>query len=375
LRAIQENAREIARQFGELRAFELFEFAQGATPRPAPRPAPPAPPAPFVRYSGNDDPDDDNQELYDDGREHIDDGNYDRAVAAFNQLIARRAKQADAATYWKAYSENKQARRQEALATLAELPKQFPKSAWLDDARKLDVEIRQSSGQPVTAGALDDEELKIFVIQNMMQSDPEAALPQIEKMLAGSGSVRLKQRALYLASRSRSPRGRQVVVAAAKSSSNPDLQMAAIQSLGRMAGAESGQALEEMYRATSDRDVKRRILQALATANASDRLGPIARSEKDPELKRQAIRQLGMSRQADVGETLTAIYNGDASIEIRKAVIDALAQNSRNETSIVALVALARVEKNQELQTAMVRRLSQMKSAAARDYMLEILAK
>jgi hypothetical protein len=217
--------------------------------------------------------------------------------------------------------------------------------------------------------------MKLLVLQGLMQSDPDAALPQIEKMLAGPGSVRLKERALFVASRSRSPRGRQVVNAAARSSSNPDVQMSAVLYLGRMSGAESAQALEEIYRSTSDNDLKKRILQSLAAANAEDRLGPIARNEKDPELKRMAIRQLGASRRADVGETLGGIYNADSSLEVRQAVIDALSMNSRNDASVKVLVDLARAEKNAELRTDMVRRLSQTKSQAARDYMLELLAK
>ena len=149
--------------------------------------------------------------------------------------------------------------------------------------------------------------------------------------------------------------------------------MSAILYLGRMSGAESAQALEEIYRASNNADVKKRILQALASANATDRLGPIARSEKDPELKRTAIRHLGVSRQADVGETLAAIYNGDPSIEVRKAVIESLAQNSRNAASVKSLIALSRAEKNKELQTLMVQRLSNIKSPEVTAYMLELL--
>ena len=364
LEEITHNAREIAES---MRDFHAFEYAQAI-----PTPAPPAPPGsapirigPFFDNSGDS--------QYDRGRGYIDRSQYDRAVEAFNQVINARGDRGDAAMYWKAYSLNKLARRPEALTTLSELQKQFPKSPWVDDARRLDAEIRQSSGQAVSADSMDDEDMRLLALQALMQNDPEAALPQIERMIAGPGSVRLKERALFVASRSRSPRGRQMITAAAKGSSNPDLQMAAINYLGRMSGPESAQALEEIYRATNNPDVKRRILQALASANATDRLGPIARNEKDPELKRMAIRQLGVSRQADVGETLAAIYNGDSSIEVRKSVIDALSQNSRNAASVKSLIALSRAEKNKELQTLMVQRLSNIKSPEVTAYMLELL--
>jgi tetratricopeptide (TPR) repeat protein len=360
---ITQNAREIAESMREFRAFELAQ----AIPTPAP-PPPPGAIGQIVSFFGNS-----GDSQYDRGRGYIDRSQYDRAVDAFNQVISGRGDRADAAMYWRAYSLNKLARRPEALAGLSELQKQFPKSPWVDDARRLDAEIRQSSGQAVSADSIDDEDMRLLVLQGLMQNDPEAALPQIEKMIAGPGSVRLKERALFVASRSRSPRGRQVITAAAKGSANPDLQMSAIQYLGRMSGAESAQALEEIYRASNSADVKKRILQALASANANDRLGPIARTEKDPELKRMAIRQLGVSRQADVGETLAAIYNGDSAIETRKAVIDALAQNSRNAASVRSLIALSRAEKNKELQTIMVQRLSNVKSPEVTAYMLELL--
>ena len=363
LEEITHNAREIAES---MRDFHAFEYAQAI-----PTPAPPAPPGAAVRLGPFFENSGDSQ--YDRGRGYIDRSQYDRAVEAFNQVINARGDRGDAAMYWKAYSLNKLARRPEALTTLSELQKQFPKSPWVDDARRLDAEIRQSSGQAVSADSMDDEDMRLLALQALMQNDPEAALPQIERMIAGPGSVRLKERALFVASRSRSPRGRQMITAAAKGSSNPDLQMAAINYLGRMSGAESAQALEEIYRATNNPDVKRRILQALASANATDRLGPIARSEKDPELKRMAIRQLGVSRQADVGETLVAIYNGDSSIEVRKSVIEALAQNSRNAASVKSLIALSKAEKNKELQTIMVQRLSNIKSPEVTAYMLELL--
>ena len=249
----------------------------------------------------------------------------------------------------------------------------------------------------------------------------------IEKLLAGNDNLRVKDRALFVASQSRTPKGRELITNVAKGSTNPDLKMSAIKYLGRMSGPESLQALDEVYRGTSDQSVKRtilrsfmearakdrllsvaksetnaelrgeavqqlgamragaeleelyrnessvevkkRILQALFVANATDKLGPIARTEKDPELRRTAIHQLGISNRSDAAETLVAIYNSDASLETRKAVIEALGMH-RNAT---ALINLARAEKNTELKTDMVRRLSTMRSQEARDYMLELL--
>src|SRR4051812_5138985 len=44
-------------------------------------------------------------ELYDEGREAIEEGRYDRAVDRFTRLIAMKSNRTDAALYWKAYSQ------------------------------------------------------------------------------------------------------------------------------------------------------------------------------------------------------------------------------------------------------------------------------
>src|SRR4051812_41290417 len=51
----------------------------------------------------------------------MNDGNYAQASKLFGALAAARGRRADAALYWKAYAQNKQAMRTDALASIAEL--------------------------------------------------------------------------------------------------------------------------------------------------------------------------------------------------------------------------------------------------------------
>src|SRR5438552_6468414 len=67
--------------------------------------------------------DDRADELYDQGRELIEEGKYDRAVERFNRLIDLKSTRTDAALYWKAYSLNKLGQRAEALTALGDLQK------------------------------------------------------------------------------------------------------------------------------------------------------------------------------------------------------------------------------------------------------------
>src|SRR5262249_1720167 len=146
------------------------------------------------------DADDRADELYEAGRDAIEEGRFDRAVERFTRLIAMKSNRTDAALYWKAYSQAKLGQRADALSTLADLQKQFADSRWIRDARALEVELRQASGQTVTPESQNDEEMKLLALRGIMQSDPDQALPVIEKMLAGTNSPKVKDRALFVLS-------------------------------------------------------------------------------------------------------------------------------------------------------------------------------
>src|SRR5919204_153498 len=75
--------------------------------------------------------DDRADDLYDEGREAIEEGRYDRAVDRFNRVIELKGPRTDAALYWKAYSQHKLGQRADSLSTLADLQKRFPDSRWI----------------------------------------------------------------------------------------------------------------------------------------------------------------------------------------------------------------------------------------------------
>ena len=114
---------------------------------------------------------------YEKGQAAIDARRWDQAVQAFSAAAAEKGEHADGALYWKAYALNKLSRREEALTTLAELRRSYANSRWLDDARALELEVRQDSGQKINPNAEPDEELQLLALSGLMNSDPERALP------------------------------------------------------------------------------------------------------------------------------------------------------------------------------------------------------
>jgi HEAT repeat protein len=366
------------------------------------------------------------EDLYDSGTDALDDHEWRRAAASFRKVAEMHMQHADAALYWLAYAEGKMGARSEALSTLLELNKSYPKSKWVEDGRVLEVEIRQSAGEPIAPEHVDDEDVKLMAINGLMNSDPERAIPILEGILNGHQPVKLKERALFVLSQSGSQRAFDIVVRTAKSGP-PDLRERAVRTLGILGGERSRAVLTDIYNATTDIDVKKsvmksymisgdrtrllalakaesntelradavlqlgvigarneltelygsepsievrkKILQAMFIGGNSEKLAEIARNEKVLDLKVTAIRNLGLLGGGRSGDLLLSLYNTDSRYEVRKGVIEALFIQGNAKT----LVNLARNEKDPETKHEIIQKLSVMRSKDATDYLMEFL--
>ena len=374
----------------------------------------------------DDHADDRADDLYDRVRDLIEQGKFDRALGDLDRLIDLKSNRTDAALYWKAYSLGKLGRKADALSAIADLQQKFKDSRWVKDAKALELEVRQSTGQPLSPESQNDEELKLMALRGLMNSDAERAMPIIEQMLAGPNSPKVKDRALFVLSQSNSSRAREIIGTVAKGG-NPDLQLRAIKYLGIMGGNDNRQILADVYRASTDSavkrsiirsfmvsgdrarllglakgetapelrgeavqqlgvmgahaelaelyttetsvDVKKRILQAMFVGGNADKLIELAKTEKDPSLRRTAVRNLGLMGSSKTAEAIKAIYQSDATPEIRKEAINALFLQNNAKT----LVELARAEKDPQMKKEIVSKLSIMHSKDATDYLLELL--
>jgi HEAT repeat protein len=303
-------------------------------------------------------------QYYSSGQSALDSSKWDRAVQSFDRVIEMKGPKSDAALYWKAYAQNKLGQRPEALATLSEMLKDYPKSRYLSDAKALEVEVRSQSGQVNPANET-DEDMKLMALQALANNASEEAVPMLQKMLQGTGSPRLKARALFVLAQSSSPRAREVLVNIAKGNGNPDLQMKAVQYLGIHGGRESRAALAEIYGASSDLDLKKRILNAFMVAGEKDRLLTAAQSEQNAELRAEAVRQLGVMGAHD---ELWTLYQKESSVEVKKQIIRAMFVGG----DATRLIELAKGEQNPELRLLAVRNLGIMGSRRTADALVEI---
>lgn len=292
---------------------------------------------------------------YEEGQRALEDARWQLAVDRFSSLVQERSPRADAALYWKAYALDKLGQKADALAAAAELIKGYPKSRWLGDAKVLELQVRQSTGQAVAPDSDADEDLKLLALQALQHSDPDQAIPMLEKVLQGPQSPRLKERALFVLAQSASPKARQLLTNAARGTGNPDLQRKAIQYLGVHGGRENREALAQIYDASTDVDLKRRILRAFAIAGERARVLSAASTERSPELRAEAVQQLGVM---GAHEELWQLYQKDASVEVKKRVLQALFVSGQSPR----LIELATSEQNVELRRIAIRNLGLMGS-------------
>jgi HEAT repeat protein len=366
------------------------------------------------------------EEEYSSAQDALSEGEYDDAVKDFDSVIKMHGRKADGAMYWKAYALNKAGNKTRAFAVIDELRKSYPKSTWLKDAGVLETEMRGASVNPEK---VTDEEEKVMALNALMNSDPDKAVPLLKKIILGNYSPRLKDKALFVLSQSGSEEAQQVTMAVAKANNNPDLQKRAIRYLGMNGNKANRAALKEIYNGSSDPSVKKMVFQGWLMSGDKEDVLAVAKNEKSPELRREALRYMGMmggcpellemykaspdpetregavgamlmcggsSQLAEIVQTekdskvldkaistiglvggeeslvaLTRLYGTQSDLAIKKKVINGLFLHNAGKE----MVALARKENNPELKKALIQKMSIMSSPEITDYMMEILNK
>src|SRR5207302_1928254 len=131
----------------------------------------------------------------------------------------------------------------------------------------------------------------------------------LKKLLQANQSPKIKEQALFVLSQSRSKEAREILGDFARGKSNPELQMKSLEYLGLMGGPSSRETLAEIYNSSADKKIKQFILHAFMMGGDRERIVAVAKTEKDADLRMEAINQLGMMGGKDV---LNDLYVGES---------------------------------------------------------------
>lgn len=342
-----------------IRSFLLFLVAAGTVAAQGWPTAPGAMGFQAARNANRDDAD------YQNGLRELDQRHWDRAIADFKASAAHNRSSSDAALYWQAYAEDHAGRNEDAMATLSSLLADYPSSSWLKDALALKVELQGQAGSAPSPNAQPDEELKLLAINSLMQSDPNQAVPILQKLLKGDASEKLKERALFVLTQSSSPEARNTLDQLARDSSHPELQRKAIHYMGLMGNAESRNELASIYKASSDVQLKHDILHSFMQSGSRDFLLDVAKTEQNPELRLDAIHQLAISGGQ---EQLEQLYKSENSLENKKAIVKSMFMTG----DAAWLEQIVRSEKDPELRIAAIKSLGLMGGRAHTDVLVGV---
>lgn len=261
-------------------------------------------------------------QLYWQAQEELKKSDWNAALAHFVELEksmrSKDPKNADTALYWQAYTLVQAKRTVEARTTTERLHREFPQSRWGKDA---DALVRQVTVNPGKHADNDDEDLAEMAVEGLMNAPPERAMPLLRKVLAGNYTVRVKKRALFVLSQLDAENALDQLIDVARNNPAPELRDEAIQMLGVSGADRAIERLRDLYQASNDTKVKRKILQAFLVADRKDLVLASARGEPDADLRRAAVDTLGAM---GAGAELKQLFDANKDPETRSAIVQAL---------------------------------------------------
>jgi HEAT repeat protein len=181
------------------------------------------------------------------------------------------------------------------------------------------------NGSPQAAKMLGDmargaanPNLQLKAIRYMGMMGSAESRKELSAVYAASNNVEVKRAILksFMISGSRG-----LLYDAAKTEQNPELRQEAIHQLALTGGHDE---LWQLYGTETSADNKRAILKAMFLTGNSDKLADVARNEKDPSLRAAAIKSLGLMGGNGKSDVLVAIFKSDPNPEVRHAVLNAL---------------------------------------------------
>jgi len=261
------------------------------------------------------------QTPYDDGQKALREKEWTAAVEFFEQAIEADEKDADAAMYWRAYALYEARRDREAERQIRKLERGYPDSRWLKEAQVLQIE--HNGTQAVSGNSddlLEDEELRMFALARLMESNPERALPLVLALLEGTASEDVRRDALFMLGMSENEDAQRAIAQVAMNAKTARLQAEAIQMLGFSESPTAPAMLLDLYTGDADDSVKDAVLQAHMVRDDPAPLVAMLEKEQNPKWQKQIIQTLGVM---DATTELQAIYATLTDQSVKVAALEA----------------------------------------------------
>jgi HEAT repeat protein len=285
--------------------------------------------------------------LYWQGQAALKQSDWSTALQRFVELeqLLRKSepKSVDSALYWEAYTLAQAKRTAEAKSTIERLRREFPGSRWNRDADALLAQM-QPAAKP-DHGLVDDD-LADMALQGLLSAPPERALPLLKKVLAGERSIKVKKRALFVLSQLETKEAINVVLDTARNAREPELRHEAIRMLGISGEKTAVERLAELYTSSNSADVKKAVIEAWLIAGRKDLVLRTARDESDPAARRKAIETLGAMGASD---ELRQLFDATKDAGNRRSIIQSLGV-AGNASALASIAGNTTLQQNERIE-------------------------
>jgi hypothetical protein len=290
--------------------------------------------------------------LYWQGHEALGQQDWRLALEHFRELEKQLAKSktepADAAIYWQAYALAQAGRGREAVAEVDRLRTAYPRSEWLDDAQALAPRVDREGRRPADDAGNDADADALMALDALMVGGSAKAVPLLQRVLGGTHSDKVKGRAMFVLSQIDPAAAEKAVESVIRGSASPRLKAEAIRMIAAGGRPSSLDRLLPLYRESSDKAVRRGVLDAFVIGDRADLMQQVIETETDGKQRRNAIEKLGaMDQQA----RLQAMYATARDVDDRRAILRAIGVAGDG----AALAALASSESDPVLKAEAIR--------------------
>ncbi len=296
-----------------------------------------------------------------------------------------------------------------ALTYVVDILKSDKSSKYLKDtAIRL---LGQYNGPKTTPYLIDlargqyDVKLRRNAIFWLGQSKDDKVSDVLEELVTKSTDTEIAKAALFALSQRRDTRSRTFLYGIASGGQYKLLQNDAILRLGMWGDESAVEDLVKIYEASSELEIKKRVIQSLSQQSnprARTKLLEIARSNGNDELRLQAVRFLSFRSDDGSLDELLKIYDNEKNVSVRKQILIGLAQNSspkvtekirdvalnekdtsvrlqaifwlgqRGADNMNELIKLYDADSNEQVKSQIISSLSQSKSKAALQKLMQI---
>lgn len=257
---------------------------------------------------------------------------WSKAVKQLRQISEEfsESKLTDDSLYWLGYSMNRLSLtlenmdkilnlQEEALSQLDSLMKQYPTSKWIDDAKRLRVEIAENLVKKgfkqykyiLNGASIDpDTEMKLVALDALMYMDRESTFPILEKIIRTNKNPEMKEKAIFILSQTADPRVIALLGEVAIKDADKKIRKKAIFWLGQIREPESLNLLLKIYNNSDDPELKEKILFSIyqyGSDTGIKHLINLYKKERSLRLKKKIIFWLGQSRNQEANKFIEKI--------------------------------------------------------------------